>query len=155
MDKDIVAPAMNVLPQTDFAAEKSQKQAIEFSEDPKKKQTNEFGMLDKSPYNTGNPFPPYTVPDKGLVYRIQLGVFSNPVPFDAFSGIVPIYAELIEDRNMIKYYAGLFFDLQGVTLALNTIRELGFPDAFIVAFLDGNQISTEKAREIEYAEYKL
>ncbi len=120
-----------------------------------KDDTDAFEILDKSPYNKDNPIPEGLSDIPGLIYRIQLGAFSNPVPYDAFAGISPIYYEKAGRDTVLKYYAGLFFSLVNVTDALDKVRSIGFPDAFIVAFMDGIQISTEKAREIEFTQYKL
>lgn len=117
--------------------------------------SDDFKILEQSPYNEGNPFPEGMDMITGLTYRIQLGVFSSPVPFDAFAGVSPVYFEKAGDGSLLKYYAGLFYSLANVTLALERVRMIGFPDAFVVAFLDGDFISTEKAREIEYAQFKL
>lgn len=124
----------------------------------RKKTTNNtdvFAVLDKSPYSEDNPIPEGLSDIPGLTYRIQLGAFSNPVPFNAFAGIRPICFEKVGSNNILKYYAGLFFSLVNVTDALKQVRSAGFPDAFIVAFMDGIQISTEKALEIEFTQYKL
>jgi hypothetical protein len=116
---------------------------------------DEFNVFEASPYSDENPYPLLTLVEEGLVYRIQLGVYSSPAPFDAFAGIVPVYVERNMEGNLFKYYAGLFHNLQSVNQALARIRGSGFPDAFVVAFFNGQQISTEKAREIEYADFKL
>jgi tetratricopeptide (TPR) repeat protein len=91
----------------------------------------------------------------GLVYRIQLGVFSKPRENDAFSGLKPVYAERIPEKNVYKYYTGDFPSLESVTAALEKVRNNGFPDAFVVAFYNAKPITTEKAREIEFAGLKL
>ncbi|MBN2481472.1 MAG: SPOR domain-containing protein [Bacteroidales bacterium] len=117
--------------------------------------TDDFMMMQESPYGEANPFPEGMIIFPGLTYRIQMGVYSNPLPFDAFGGISPVCFVKAGQGEMYKYYAGLFYSLASVTGALDQIRSAGFPDAFIVAFFDGNPISTEKAREIEYAQYKL
>jgi hypothetical protein len=56
---------------------------------------------------------------------------------------------------MLKYYAGLFYSLNTVMIALEAVRSKGYPDAFIVAFLDGKPITTEKAREVEFEGFRL
>jgi len=114
-----------------------------------------FALLESSPYNLLNPFPQGSGFHPGLVYRIQLGVFSKAKPYDAFGGISPIICEQVSGSTVIKYYAGLFQSLKAVTKALEQVRLKGFPDAFIVAFFDGKLISTEKAREIEFEKFKL
>ena len=114
-----------------------------------------FSVATQSPYSDSNPIPPGTVLDTGLVYRIQLGVFSKAKPNDAFGGFNPVCYEKQPGSSVIKYYAGLFYSLNGVTKALETIRSSGYPDAFTVAYYNGNLITTEKAREIEFAGFKL
>ena len=91
----------------------------------------------------------------GLIYRIQLGVFSKPNPMMLLEVSVRFALNRSENSSVLKYYAGVFYSLNGVTAALNQVKKNGFPDAFIVAFLDGKPISTEKAKEIEFAGMKF
>jgi hypothetical protein len=116
---------------------------------------DDFAILEKSPYGDSNPIPQGLSILPGLIYRIQLGVFSKPKPNDAFGGITPVISEQAANGTVLKYYAGLFHSINTVTSALEAVRAKGFPDAFIVAFFDGKLITTEKAREIEFAAFKL
>jgi hypothetical protein len=116
---------------------------------------DEFALLERSPYSESNPIPPGLAVLPGLVYRIQIGVFSKLKPHNAFGGITPMLYEQVNGNGVYKYYAGLFYSLNAVNRALEKVRASGFPDAFVVAFQDGNLISTEKAREIEFAGFKL
>lgn len=117
--------------------------------------TDEFAILEQSPYSETNPIPQSFSVRDGLVYRIQLGVFSKPKPNDAFGGIHPVCYEQNAGNGMLKYYAGQFYSMNSVNAALEKVRSRGFPDAFIVAFMEGKPISTEKAREIEFAGFRL
>ncbi|HLO60719.1 MAG TPA: hypothetical protein VK179_18355 [Bacteroidales bacterium] len=117
--------------------------------------TDVFSIENVSPYSDKNPIPPAKIPGSGLVYRIQLGAFSKAKPNNAFGGVQPVTFEQIPGSSIIKYYAGFFYSLNGVTKALETLRSQGFRDAFIVAFYEGKLITTEKAREIEFSGYKL
>ncbi len=116
---------------------------------------DEFMMLDKSPYGPANPIPKGLDARNGLIYRIQLGAFSKPRPFEAFGGISPVCFEQPENTTVLKYYAGIFHSLNAVNEAAGIIKKKGFPDAFVVAYLNGKQITTEEAREIEFAALKL
>jgi hypothetical protein len=116
---------------------------------------DEFGLLEKSPYGPSNPIPKGLGTYNGLVYRIQLGVFSKPKPDDAFGGFSPVCFEEAGNASVLKYYTGLFYSLNGVSRSLEQVKKNGFPDAFIVAFLDGKLIPTERAKEIEFEELKL
>jgi tetratricopeptide (TPR) repeat protein len=117
--------------------------------------TNDFTLLEKSPYNESNPIPQGLAICPGLIYRIQLGVFSKEKPYDAFGGMRPVVFELTVGGNMYKYFTGLFSRINTVSTALEKVRSNGFPDAFIVAFFDGKSITTEKAREIEFSGFKM
>jgi hypothetical protein len=116
---------------------------------------DDFVLMEKSPYGPSNPIPKGLETFTGLIYRIQLGAFSKPRPSEAFGGITPVFFEQIENSSVFKYYAGVFYSLNGVTAAITEVKKNGFPDAFIVAYLDGKLISTEKAREVEFAGMKL
>jgi hypothetical protein len=61
----------------------------------------------------------------------------------------------MENSSVLKYYAGVFYSLNSVTSAISQVKKNGFPDAFIVAYLDGKLISTEKAKEFEFAGMKF
>ena len=112
-------------------------------------------LAEKSPYGPSNPIPKGLETYTGLIYRIQLGAFSKPRPSEAFGGISPVSYEQIENSSVLKYYAGVFYSLNGVTTAIGQVKKNGFPDAFIVAYLDGKLISTEKAKEVEFAGMKF
>lgn len=117
--------------------------------------TDDFAIIDKSLYSDANPIRHGLGTTVGLTYRIQLGVFSKVRPNDAFGGITPVVYEPVAGGTMFKYYAGLFYKMNSVTAALEKVRSAGFPDAFMVAFFDGKPIATEKAREIEFSEFKM
>jgi hypothetical protein len=116
---------------------------------------DDFTFLEKSPYGPSNPIPGKLETYSGLIYRIQLGAFTKPRPSEAFGGISPVSYEQAENSSVLKYYAGVFYSLNSVTDAINLVKKNGFPDAFIVAYLDGKLISTEKAKEVEFAGMKF
>ncbi|MBN1416703.1 MAG: hypothetical protein JW973_16500 [Bacteroidales bacterium] len=116
---------------------------------------NLFEILDTSPYNETNPIPPLPSGTNGLIYRIQLGVFSKPKEIETFGGLYPLYTEWLTEKNVYKYYTGSFSSSESVSTALEKVRNIGFPDAFVVAYYNATPITTEKAREIEFAGLKL
>jgi len=116
---------------------------------------NQFEILKDSPYSETNPIPSLPAGTTGLIYRIQLGVFSKPKEISAFGGLYPLYAEWLAEKNVYKYYTGSFTSSESVSAALEKVRNNGFPDAFIVAYYDAKPITTEKAKEIEFAGLKL
>jgi hypothetical protein len=116
---------------------------------------DDFTVLEKSPYGPSNPIPKGLEIYTGLIYRIQLGAFTKPRPSEAFGGICPVRFEQLENSSVLKYYVGVFYSLNGVTNAISQVKKNGFPDAFIVAYLDGKLISTEKAKEVEFEGLKF
>ncbi len=96
-------------------------------------------------YSRENPIPEATNLPEGLVYKVQVGAFRNPIPQNLFKGFAPLYAEKIPS-GITRYTAGLFNDESTAITARNEIRNLGYPDAFVVAFLNGSRISITQAR---------
>jgi tetratricopeptide (TPR) repeat protein len=85
----------------------------------------------------------------GLIYRIQMGVFSKPVDPVVFKGISPLYGIKIQGSVMIRYFAGMFRRIDDANKALMEIKKLGFKDSFIVPTSDGVTISLERAAVME------
>ena len=110
---------------------------------------NRFDILNQSPYSAENPIPLDVTLPGGAFYRIQLGAFSSEVDPNAFRGISPITGERISERGLIKYYAGKFSSYEAASSALSRMRSDGYEDAFIVAWYNGNPVSTQKAKQLE------
>jgi N-acetylmuramoyl-L-alanine amidase len=90
--------------------------------------------------------------DTGLVFRVQIETSTQVLPKNSsrFKGL-----EVFEyqDNTLYKYCTGTFpNDLQGAKNYKNELIEKGFEHAFVVAFLNGERISIEKA--IKLAENK-
>jgi len=86
---------------------------------------------------------------QGLIYRIQMGVFSKPVAASFFRGISPVSGFTIKSTGMIRYFAGMFRRLSDANKALLTVKQMGFKDSFIVAISDGRVVSMERASVLE------
>ncbi len=85
----------------------------------------------------------------GLIYRIQIAVFRNPVSPSYFLGITPVYGFKLAGTDKTTYYAGMFRRSADAKKALLTVRAKGFKDAFIVALSDGKPVSADRASIIE------
>lgn len=86
---------------------------------------------------------------EGLIYRIQMGVFSNTPDPSFFKGINPVSGFRIPGTEAIRYFAGMFRKLADANRALLTMKQMGFKDSFITAILDGKQVSIERASLLE------
>lgn len=113
-----------------------------------------FEIFQQSPYSEKNPIPlDERLPD-GLVYRIQLGAYSKALPANAFGGLSPIFGEYYQERQLTKYYVGLFYSSVDAKNALQKVKEYGYPDAFLVPYYNQGKISIQSAREKEFGEKK-
>lgn len=102
-----------------------------------------------SPYSVSNPIPIDVESPSGLVYRVQVGAFARPIPQDLFSEFNPVSGEKISGTNITRYMAGFFNNSSLVVDAREKIRALGYNDAFVVAYCDGERIPFGEARKLE------
>jgi hypothetical protein len=87
-------------------------------------------------------------PLSGLVYRVQVGAFAKPIPEALFKEFTPVTGEKL-DNGITRYLAGYFNSRNTVVTAQKQIQALGYTDAFVVAYCDGNRISLAEARRLE------
>lgn len=109
---------------------------------------NDFKITTKTPYATLEEIPLNPPLIEGLIYRIQLGVFSKSVNPGSFKGMAPLIGETLPNGST-KYYAGLFSRLTDAENALNKVHEIGLKDAYIISFYNGTKISSNRAKELE------
>jgi hypothetical protein len=85
------------------------------------------------------PMPP------GLFFKVQVGAFKNKIDPSVFQGITPINGETTS-FGVIRYTAGLFRGYKAANMAKGRIRNIGFRDAFVVAFYNGKRITLAEAQ---------
>jgi len=91
-----------------------------------------------------NPIPiDITIPE-GLIFKVQIGAFRNPIPQDLFKGFNPVTGEKTA-TGIIRYTAGFFKKFSVADQAKNEIQSMGYRDAFVVAFYNGKRISVNEA----------
>lgn len=84
----------------------------------------------------------------GLVYKVQIGAFRFPIPDDLFSDMTPISGETV-GNGMVRYMAGMFTNYGNADKAKGMVRDRGYRDAFVVAYLNGKRISLTEARAVQ------
>lgn len=82
-------------------------------------------------------------------YRIQLGVFRNQPNGNALSKLSDIQSVQLGPNQGSKYYSGRFAKYDEALKHVGEARSAGFEGAFVVAFLNGEQITVAKAKELE------
>ena len=88
-----------------------------------------------------------TIPS-GLVYQIQIFAGKKRATLKALKGLSPVY-ETSGTNGTFVYRVGLFRTYSDVLSHLNTVKKVGFRNAFITAFSDGKSITVAKARAKE------
>ena len=101
----------------------------------------------RRPYSEENPIPLEAEKPKGLVFRVQVGAFSRPVPNETFNDFSPVTGEEVRP-GLIRYVAGYFGGREDATTARDQIRGLGYSDAFVVAYCDGERIPVYRAEQL-------
>ncbi len=113
-----------------------------------------FELKLPSPYSDQNPVPVDRILPGGVIYRIQVGVFSHMVRHDFYRKLFPVAAEMDLEKNFFRYYAGFFKRYGDAENALPRIQQEGYKDAFIVAHFQGEKITLKRAKELEELEQK-
>jgi hypothetical protein len=85
----------------------------------------------------------------GLIYRIQIAVFRNPILPAFFKGITPVYGFKIAGSDKITYYVGMFRKTADASKALASVKTKGFKDAFVVALIGNKSVSADRAAMLE------
>ena len=88
-----------------------------------------------------------TIPD-GIVYQVQLFSGGRKATLAELKGLTPIY-EHRTPGGMYTYRVGRFGTYPDALAAVEQIRRRGFKDAYIAAFIDGEQVSVVTARTEE------
>ena len=101
-------------------------------------------------YSDNNPIPlDEKIPD-GLVFKVQIGAFKNALPNSTFKGLSPVIAQSTPN-GYIRYMAGNFEKYESANAVKNDLKNLGYNDAFVVAYYNGKRINlnegVDKARE--------
>ncbi|MDG5798978.1 hypothetical protein QA597_01210 [Marinilabiliaceae bacterium ANBcel2] len=83
------------------------------------------------------------------VYKIQIGAFRNKPDQSALDKIPKTISIKTEGSDIVRYYSGSWSRYKEAEKHINEIEDAGFTGAYIVAFLNGEIISTQKAKELE------
>ena len=88
-----------------------------------------------------------TIPD-GIIYQIQIFGGGGKASVKSLKGLSPVF-ERVNSSGRYVYRVGLFNSYKDVLANLNSVKRVGFRNAFIVAYIDGEEVSVSKARTIE------
>lgn len=104
--------------------------------------------IEPAPVLNNSAQPQETFKEQGLIFKVQIETASKAISTKSshFKGL-----EIFEyqDNSLYKYCAGYFpNNLQGAKNYKDELTKMGYSNAFVVAFLDGERISIEKALKL-------
>ncbi len=85
---------------------------------------------------------------KYLVYAVRIGTYSDPKKPSELKHLSSLYYSMTPDGKY-AYYDGLYYSYTSAQKALSKLQNLGYHDAYIQAFNNGQKISLDRARKIE------
>ena len=103
-----------------------------------------FRILDTAQFVTDTAIP------EGIVYQIQVFSTTQPATEKALKGLCPVFETRSASGRYI-YRVGLFNEYKDVLSNLNTVKRVGFRNAYIVGYVDGKEMSVNKVRAEEKA----
>lgn len=110
--------------------------------EPEKKFDYSFKVLEEGQFAEDN-----TIPG-GIVYQIQIFSAINKASVKSLKGLSPVF-ERRNSGGRYVYRVGLFNTYKDVLSKLNAVKRVGFRSAFVVAYIDGKEVSVSKARSSE------
>ena len=106
--------------------------------------TQELLVKNTNAYSNEKPIPiDEKIPD-GLVFKVQIGAFKSPLPNNTFKGLSPVIAQTTPS-GYIRYMAGNFQQYENANAVKNDLKNLGYNDAFVVAYYNGIRINLSEA----------
>ncbi|MES2514505.1 MAG: hypothetical protein V4580_10190 [Bacteroidota bacterium] len=97
-------------------------------------------------YTADKPIPIDEKMPEGLVFKVQIGAFKAPLPNNTFKGLSPVTAQTTPN-GYIRYMAGNFEQYGSANAVKNDLRNLGYEDAFVVAYYNGKRINLNEATD--------
>lgn len=101
-----------------------------------------FKILEEGQFAEDNTLP------SGLVYQIQMFSTTTKAKVSSLKGLSPVF-ETRTANGRYTYRVGVFRTYADVLSNLNSVKRVGFRNAFIVAFNDGKELTVAKARSVE------
>jgi len=81
--------------------------------------------------------------EEGVEYKIQIGAFRKALPAALFAAFDPMWAQELAN-GITRYMAGSFDLYDPAVAARDAIRALGYEDAFVVRFVDGERVRASR-----------
>jgi hypothetical protein len=101
-------------------------------------------------YSSRNPIPQTKVYERGTIYRIRIGIFTNRPNLSALRGITPLSYTTKYHDGKNAYFVGGFATEKEAREGVAYLKKLGFRDPIVVMWVDGEYVSDlSKPRDAE------
>lgn len=97
-------------------------------------------------YTPNKPIPIDEKIQDGLVFKVQIGAFKQPLPNGTFKGLTPVIAQTTPS-GYLRYMAGNFEKYESANAVKNDLKNLGYSDAFVVAYYNGVRVNLNEGVE--------
>jgi len=101
-----------------------------------------FDLKETKTYSKSAPKPVLAGNVKGIVFRVQAGLFDKDMPPTTFADIQPYFSETFKSNNFIRTLIGNFKTKAGAETALKDVQKK-YKDSYIVAYNNGSRISAD------------
>ncbi|MEZ7887201.1 MAG: hypothetical protein QMC16_07945 [Flavobacteriales bacterium] len=105
----------------------------------------------KDVYSETRPIPVEVKLPTGLVYKVQIGAFRKAISQTLYNDFAPVSGEELAN-GITRYTVGVFAGEILANDAKKEVRNLGFSDAFVVAYLNGERIPLQESRNYRASE---
>jgi N-acetylmuramoyl-L-alanine amidase len=125
-------------------------QAAGMVENPQVPNANKIDVEPKTrPAENANDASSRKTPEQELVYKVQFATNRNNIPLSEsrFSKVPQV--EVYFHDGLYKYTSGRYDKINDASRHQAAVRQLGYTDAFVVAFYKGERIGLAEARKIE------
>jgi hypothetical protein len=101
-------------------------------------------VVDTYFYTKHSPQPKKLTDQKGICFRIELGMFTN-YPKDEFGGLSPVIVEKLKGLRQSRCLVGNFKTIEGAREALPLVKNKGYKRSSIVAYDGGRRTDEAQA----------
>lgn len=109
-----------------------------------KRKMKRFIVTEIYVYSKISPNPKRVNVEKGIVFKIQFGLFKD-FPKDNFGAITPITVEKLKGLDYSRFLVGNFKTFEAAQEALPIVRSKGYKTAFVVATSNGKRLRPQAA----------
>ena len=107
--------------------------------DTSKKTKLKYNYKGSFVYSNENPKPKPLIHKKGIIFKVQLGLFKNLLPLNQYGKYSPISFDTYKNNPYKRFMLGEYKSYKAAEYVLNQVVSKGLKDPFIVAYEDGER----------------